>query len=105
MPKGVFVVQSGPASPEQEAAYNDWYTNTHIPELLAVPGFVGARRYKVHGDAAVTHPYLTIYEIDADDVAAPMQEYRRRSDAGQTQRSDTIRLDPPPITALYELVE
>lgn len=46
MPKGMLVVESRPADPAREDEYNDWYTNTHIPEVCAVPGFVAARRYK-----------------------------------------------------------
>ena len=38
------VVQTGPVSAEREDEYNDWYSGTHIPEVLAIPGFVAARR-------------------------------------------------------------
>ena len=48
MPKGMMLVQSRPADPAREDEFNDWYTKTHIPEVCAVPGIVGARRYKVH---------------------------------------------------------
>ena len=59
MPKGVMVVQTG-CEPGREDEYNDWYSNTHIPEVLAVPGFVGARRFKVHQPGRRTgHPRAT----------------------------------------------
>ena len=48
MPRGMMLVQSRPADPKREDEFNDWYTNTHIPEVCAVPGIVAARRYKVH---------------------------------------------------------
>ena len=48
MPKGMLLVQSRPADPAREDEFNDWYTNTHIPEVCAVPGIVAAQRYKVH---------------------------------------------------------
>ena len=110
MPKGIMVVQTNPIDPSREDEYNDWYSNTHIPEVCAVPGFVGARRYKVHEVAAgdgngSTHAYLSIYEIEADDLTAPMQELRARSASGEMQISDTMRLDPPPIVTLYELID
>ena len=68
MPKGMLLVQSRPADPAREDEFNDWYANTHIPEVCAVPGIVGARRYKVHepgpdGDDAGP-VYIAIYEID-----------------------------------------
>jgi hypothetical protein len=97
MPKGVMVVQSGPAE-GREDEYHDWYENVHIPEVLAVPGFVGARRFRaLDGDH-----WLTIYEIDSDDIAATVGEFRSRSAAGETTKSDSMRTDPPAVVTLYE---
>ena len=110
MPKGIMVVQSGPADPSREDEYNDWYDNTHVPEICAVPGFVSARRYMVHhpaagGQGSPSHSYLAIYEIDADDLMAPAAEWRARAAAGQTHGSDALRVDPPPVVTIYELLE
>jgi hypothetical protein len=104
VPKGIMVVQSEPVDPAHEDEYNDWYDNTHVPEICAVPGFVSARRYKVHG-AAASPAYLAIYEIDADDLTAPAMELHARSAAGQTHGTKALRLDPPPVVTIYELRE
>jgi hypothetical protein len=53
------------SSPEHEAAWNDWYDNVHLPELLSVPGFVTAVRFRQLG--AEGH-YLAMYEIDHPGV-------------------------------------
>jgi hypothetical protein len=98
------VVQSAPVDAAREDAYNDWYDNTHIPELLAVPGFVSARRYKVHG-AAGEPAYLAIYELDADDLDAPAKELRARRAAGLGTGSDALRTNPPPVVTIYELLD
>jgi hypothetical protein len=99
--RGVYVVRARPVSREREDELNQWYDGTHIPELLAVPGFVSARRYRrVDEDGAAE--YLAVYEIDADDLAAPVEELRRRSAAGETTRTEALQLDPPPVVALYE---
>lgn len=103
MAKGIMVVQTGPVSAEREDEYNDWYSGTHIPEILAIPGFVGARRYKLTGGDG-TPSYLAIYEIEADDVTAPVKELGARSAAGQHSLSDVLRLDPPPVVSVYEQV-
>jgi hypothetical protein len=100
MAKGIMVVQSEPVDPAHEDEFNDWYDNTHIPEITAVPGFVSARRYKVHG-AAAGPSYLAIYEIEADDLMAPAKELRAR----RTQGAPALRLDPPPVVTFYELIE
>jgi hypothetical protein len=104
MPKAIMVVQTGPVSAEREEEYNDWYAGTHIPEVLAVPGFVGARRYKLAGgDGAPS--YLAIYEIEADDIFAPVKELSARSAAGQHSKSDVLRTDPPPVVTIYQSVD
>ena len=52
--------------------YSEWYTEHHFPEMLALPGFVGARRFRVAEPFAgeADHRYLTIYEIEGDPSAA-----------------------------------
>ncbi len=106
MPKGIMVVQSGPSDPAREDEYNDWYSHTHLPEIRAVPGVVAARRYKVRdGGDARPHAYVAIYEIDADDLTAPVRELGARSAAGQMHMSDALQTDPPPVVTLYELID
>jgi hypothetical protein len=51
------------------------------------------------------HEYLAVYEVEADDLAAPLHELRRRSAAGETTRSDAIQPDPPPEIVLYEALD
>jgi hypothetical protein len=99
--RGVYVVRARPVSPDRDGEFNEWYDGAHVPELLAVPGFVSARRYRRVGDDGGPE-YLAVYEIEADDLAAPVAELRRRSAAGETTRSDALQLDPPPVVALYE---
>ena len=103
MPRGILVVRSRPISPEREDEYNGWYSGVHLTELLQVPGFVSARRFRrVSGGE---DDYLAVYEVEADDLAAPLQELRRRSAAGETTRSDAIQTDPPPEIVLYEALD
>jgi hypothetical protein len=112
VPKGIMVVQSDPVDPDHEDEYNDWYDNTHVPEICAVPGFVSARRYKVHSPAgaegapggAAAPAYLAIYEIDADDLEVPLAELRARRAAGRSRGTGALRLDPPPVVTIYELL-
>ena len=47
MAKYTFVVLSNPTTPGQEAEYNEWYDKIHIPDVLNVPGFVAAQRFKI----------------------------------------------------------
>ena len=53
-------------APEKEEAFNAWYNSTHIPEILAVPGFIGGRRFRrISGDRI---NYMALYELDGLDV-------------------------------------
>jgi hypothetical protein len=91
--KGIMVVQSAPADPSREDEYNEWYSTIHIPEILSIPGFVSARRYK-----SADGSYLAIYELDDLGAVKALREQ-------PTTKSDTLRVDPPPVVTAYELLE
>lgn len=72
--RNVLMVLSNPTD-GQEDAYNDWYTNTHLDEVVSLPGFIAARRYRltdaqIAGFPASAHGYLSIYEIEGDPKEA-----------------------------------
>jgi hypothetical protein len=70
--RGILLVMSD-ATPGDDDAYNAWYDDIHLADVLNVPGFVAARRFaalpSVHGELPSAR-YLAIYEIDADDLDA-----------------------------------
>ena len=69
MPHFKYVVFTEPAA-GQEDAYNEWYTNQHLADVLKVEGFVAAQRFKlveVENNTLPASRYMAIYEIDADD--------------------------------------
>ena len=68
--KAVLVVQVD-VDPADEEEFNRWYDEEHIPEKLATPGFMSARRFRVHDGSP---RYLVIYEL-ADPDAATSPEY------------------------------
>jgi hypothetical protein len=110
VPKGILVVQSRPSDPSRDDEFNEWYADTHIPEVCAIPGIVSARRYKVHDAGFVRADpsaprYLAIYEIDTDDLADPLEELVTRAGDGRIAMSDVLQLDPPPGLTLYELLD
>lgn len=82
MARHVFIIVT-PAPPEGQAeAFEQWYVGRHMPDVLAVPGFVSAQRFRLGPDPAnpdAAPRSLTVYEIDAEDRDAVMAEVRRRS--------------------------
>ena len=85
----MLVFSSPGSSPEQEAAYNEWYTNVHLLDVTGVPGVVAATRYKVADANAdgVGHRYLAIYEIEEGVDPATVQ-----ASLGAAVRSGEIRM-------------
>lgn len=63
-PTGFLLVTMQPP-PAFEEEFNAWYDNEHIPERLAVPGILTARRYV----SASRHPkYLAMYDLESHAV-------------------------------------
>ena len=58
--------------PAREAEFNAWYDNTHVPDVLATPGYKRARRYVNREFRDGRGKYLAIYDIDTDDIEKTM---------------------------------
>jgi hypothetical protein len=56
---GLIVARLDPPA-EIDAEFNDWYETEHIPERLAVPGFLNARR----GQRDQQPRYVATYDLD-----------------------------------------
>ena len=48
---------------EDEEECNKWYNEQHLPERMAIPGYVSARRFKLE-DGNNALKYLCIWEMD-----------------------------------------
>jgi hypothetical protein len=53
----------------QEADYNEWYNNQHLADVVAVPGFTGASRFKLRSVpmGQCGNQYMAIYDVESDD--------------------------------------
>jgi uncharacterized protein DUF4286 len=82
MAKYTFVVMSNPTTPGQEAEFNEWYNKVHIPDVLNVPGFVAAQRFKLadtqFAAGKPAHRYLALYEIETEDIKGSFNELQKR---------------------------
>jgi hypothetical protein len=75
------------APPDDEAGFNAWYDEEHVPLRLAVPGFLSARRYKAHAPGPSEGPrYAALYDLASLDVLAS-RAYQRLAE----ERSDRER--------------
>jgi hypothetical protein len=82
---------------DRDAEFNRWYDEIHLPEVVAVPGFVGARRFRIEG----TKPeegglpawrYVAIYEMECEDPAPVLAELFRRAN-GEFTMTDTLDMN------------
>ena len=103
MPKGILLVSTAPAGAERDQEYNDWYTNRHLADVVTVPGFVSAQRFKLADPMGFPHDhrYLAIYEVESDDPKAVMDEMMRRSGTPAMVLSEALDLEGATI-GLYE---
>jgi hypothetical protein len=74
MSEHLHIVFSQPPEDVSEEEFNRWY-DAHLPEILAVPGFVSARRFRLDpvvesADAPVPFRYLAVYELEGDPDTA-----------------------------------
>ena len=90
----LFMVRSNARS-GREDAYNHWYNNVHLAEVLSIEGFNSAQRFALHEtqvQADQPHGYLALYEIDTDAVTETLA---RLGQATWLNMSDAI--DPESI--------
>ena len=84
MAKHVFMVIAT-APPGEEEAYGAWYEQHHMPDVLKVPGFVSAQRFRLApapGDEPGVTKFMGLYEIDAEDSGPTLKELARRAGGG-----------------------
>jgi hypothetical protein len=101
MARHTFVVFTNPTE-GREDEFNDWYDNTHLNDVLKVEGFVAAQRFKLaQTDPAqeFPHRYLSLYEIESDDLGKVTQALSEAGDSGAMLISES--LDRPDAIAKY----
>jgi hypothetical protein len=110
MQRGVLVIQSGPRA-GREREYEEFNDTTHVPEVLATPGFAAAARYRaVRSPLLPARPddewrsHLTIYQIVSEDVVASYQGLLDRMAQGALSASDVFDVERPYRSQLFELV-
>ena len=116
MARGILLVFSNPSSSDRVMAFNEWYSEVHLPEFLRIPGIRAARRFQLSasqmrapGDEESEEPgallaggrrYLAAYEVETDDFGALCDVIM--ATRGDRTQSDVIEGDPLPLTLLFE---
>jgi hypothetical protein len=100
------------ASPEREAELDEWYRTTHFPDVLQVPGIESARRLRstqvsalpdlVGAGQEMPGAFLVLYEIESDDLDAPLSETVARINDGRMPVTDALVVE---LGAAFETVD
>jgi hypothetical protein len=78
--------------PTREAEYHAWYNEMHIPDVLRTPAFVRATRYEIGAPRDGRGRFLTMYEIETDDIDAAMRlRLQRREEEIAAGRASATR--------------
>ena len=96
MEKHLFVGFTNPVE-GQEDAFNAWYSDVHLKDVLKVPGIVGAQRFSL-SDVQRDQPpfpwrYLALYEIETDDLNHTLASLRERAGTSAMVLSGAVAPD------------
>lgn len=72
----------------KEAEFNRWYDEQHMPDMMAIPGFVGFERFAAAGEGA--HGYMNVLQLETDDLGATLAEMGRRTGTDQMPLTDAM---------------
>ena len=79
MAKFLMVVQTR-ARQGRDDEFNEWYDKEHLEHMRSVPGVVSAKRFDLLTNSPYkpNNPYLTLYELEADDPMQVLAEIGKR---------------------------
>jgi len=113
-PKGenryVYLVMSDPL-PGKEFEFNDFYQNTHMGDLVQLPGWMGAQRFRlVSVMPRTTQPLfrrgnLIIWDQVGDDLAKLQSESRAAIAGGKSRLIPGFDYSPEgPVSVTYQVI-
>ena len=75
MARYLLLALNGPTDgPDDEAEFNRWYNEVHLPDLRKITGNVSTRRFKVVRQNRIDKPYIAATEFETDNPDALMGE-------------------------------
>jgi len=90
---GVRYVVLTNATEGDDDVFNAWYSDQHISDVLAVPGFIAAQRFTIAPETAGPWRYLALYEIAPETLEASMAELSARSGGERMFLSPTLSME------------
>lgn len=94
----ILIVYSNAAEGRDEE-FNKWYNEVHLPDVLALPNFTSARRFKLidfkldEEAPDPVHQYVAYYHLRCDDPGAALGDLRDRVLTGKILMSESMAPD------------
>ena len=75
-----------------DAAFNEWYDNVHLRDVLKVDDFVSAQRFEmsVPMSEGKQYKYCAIYNVETDDPEAALNRLNSKAGTPEMALSDTL---------------
>lgn len=77
---GVLMVITNCKDPAKEDEFNQWYNETHIPDIFALGAYHTAYRYQSIAPDKTPGKFLALYETDLDAAEASDRNRKARAD-------------------------
>jgi hypothetical protein len=107
-PRGVFVTYNQPLTPADADEYHRWYSQQHLPDVLACPGFIRAQRFGISNVSLSPSPWATPLECMNvyEHSCATVEEYNNafahvRTGIASGKIGMTATLTPGAPTSAY----
>lgn len=110
MAKALFLAWASPVDEAADGEFNAWYEGTHVPQVRAsIPAITAVHRYTTADlpdgggvGAQPAHRYLTVYELDTDDVPAAAAALAAAAAAGKLDMTAAMDFTGhPPVMQWY----
>jgi hypothetical protein len=87
--------------PGREVEFNDWYSNTHMGDLVQLDGWTGAQRFRMVTSvsprptpAGYTHGYLIIWDLEDTEASAPLGRMTAAISGGKSRLGAAFNYTP-----------
>lgn len=87
----------------REEEFNNWYSKQHVYDVIKIPGFVAAQRFKLgeyNRPAPAKFKYYAIYDLETDNLDAAIAELFRRN--GTPDMVASTAMDPDVYFEVWE---
>jgi len=91
MERWLLAVETNCSDPRREAEFNQWYDDIQVPDMLETPGILRATRYENTSPNEGQGKFLTLYEIETEDINQTMAaEWENRIEKEQQGRVSAL---------------